>query len=187
MSANDRQVAGSHYKKADGAVQHWDLISDAFGPSYLVGCATKYLFRWRDKNGIQDLEKSLHYIEKLMEVLRKPARPHTIERMRHDNLSVPGYVGMDELIACKALFVAYMLWSTGGSEPEIKDTIGVAHEVVLTLIAKEKAALAKKEETYAPIAQAAFESRAPASDTDGHPVFGDEELPPPTAAQLHPL
>jgi hypothetical protein len=61
-SANDRQVGGSHYQT--GGVQHWDL----FGPDYLIGYATKYM-RWRKKGGVEDLEKAIHVIEKLREVI----------------------------------------------------------------------------------------------------------------------
>jgi hypothetical protein len=61
MSANDYQIGGNHYKT--NGVQHWDL----FGQDYLIGCATKYISRWRNKNGKQDLEKALHYAKKLKE------------------------------------------------------------------------------------------------------------------------
>lgn len=63
--ANDRQVGGEHYKT--GGLEHWDL----FGPEYLMGCATKYVSRWRKKNGVQDLEKAKHYCEKLKESIRQ--------------------------------------------------------------------------------------------------------------------
>ncbi len=63
-SANDRQVGGSHYA---GGVQHWDMI-ELYGVGYLEGCATKYIQRWRLKNGVQDLRKALHYIQKLREL-----------------------------------------------------------------------------------------------------------------------
>lgn len=66
-SANERQVGGAHYQ---AAVQHWDLI-ELHGCGYLEGCATKYLTRWRKKNGLQDLEKSLHYAQKLQELFLK--------------------------------------------------------------------------------------------------------------------
>lgn len=62
-NANARQVAGSHYKVEDG-IQHWDLIDD-HGVGYLEGCASKYVTRWRSKNGLQDLEKCEHYLQKL--------------------------------------------------------------------------------------------------------------------------
>jgi hypothetical protein len=63
-SANDRQVGGSHYA---GKVQHWDLI-ELHGVGYLEGCATKYIQRWRLKNGVQDLNKAAHYVDKLLEL-----------------------------------------------------------------------------------------------------------------------
>jgi len=64
QSANDRQIGGAHYQNA--TVQHWDIMG-LYGHAYYVGNATKYLTRWRKKNGLEDLEKSLHYIDKLRE------------------------------------------------------------------------------------------------------------------------
>lgn len=61
--ANDRQVGGAHYK--DAGFQHWDWAADNFGAGYFLGNITKYATRWRKKNGVQDLEKALHYADKL--------------------------------------------------------------------------------------------------------------------------
>jgi hypothetical protein len=66
MKANDIQIGGDHYK---GSYQHWDFVDDT-GIGYLLGCATKYISRWRNKNGIQDLEKAAHYITKYQEKYR---------------------------------------------------------------------------------------------------------------------
>ena len=66
MQANEKQVGGEHYKTEEGGVQHWDYCSFAEVP-YLEGCASKYVSRWRKKNGLQDLEKAKHYIEKRIE------------------------------------------------------------------------------------------------------------------------
>lgn len=74
MSANDRQVGGDHYKVKDGE-QHWDRIYRLFGPGYLIGCATKYIERYQKKGGEQDLEKAMHYIEKLKELEYGSAPP----------------------------------------------------------------------------------------------------------------
>ena len=63
MSANDIQIGGSHYRK--GKVQHWDWAENI---PYLEGCATKYIGRWRDKEGLKDLLKGLHYLQKIFEV-----------------------------------------------------------------------------------------------------------------------
>lgn len=56
------QVGGTHYAPAD-KYGHWDYVIDA-GIPYLEGNATKYVSRWRDKNGIQDLQKAISYIDK---------------------------------------------------------------------------------------------------------------------------
>lgn len=66
MSANERQVGGSHYQSS---MQHWDFIEDN-GIGYLEACATKYITRHRKKNGLQDLEKADHYVEKLIQLAK---------------------------------------------------------------------------------------------------------------------
>ena len=64
-TANDRQVGGTHYK--DKAIQPWDYIaSNKLG--YLEGNIIKYVSRWQDKGGIEDLRKARHYLDKLIEV-----------------------------------------------------------------------------------------------------------------------
>ena len=63
MNPNDKQVGGSHYQSE---YQHWDFVRLGLHGRYLEGCATKYVSRWRDKGGAQDLEKALHYVEKIM-------------------------------------------------------------------------------------------------------------------------
>jgi len=63
-SANDRQEGGNHYKQFKH--ETWDVILD-WGLGYLDGNAVKYLSRWRHKNGLEDLKKARHYIDKLIE------------------------------------------------------------------------------------------------------------------------
>ncbi len=65
-NANQTQVGGTHYRTE---YQHWDLASD-LELGYFEGQITKYVTRWRSKNGIQDLEKAAHFIAKLREGLR---------------------------------------------------------------------------------------------------------------------
>lgn len=64
--ANDRQEGGSHYKSFK--YETWDVILD-WNLGYLDGNAVKYLSRWRLKNGIEDLKKARHYLDKLIETL----------------------------------------------------------------------------------------------------------------------
>jgi hypothetical protein len=64
--ANAVQVGGEHYRSQ---FQHWDwVIANNLG--YLEGCATKYIARWRKKNGLEDLLKARHYLDKLIEVAK---------------------------------------------------------------------------------------------------------------------
>lgn len=69
MNANERQVGGTHYKVGEEE-EHWDrawrLGFDPF--QYQI---TKYVERWKLKDGIPDLEKALHFIEKYIELARR--------------------------------------------------------------------------------------------------------------------
>jgi len=66
--ANDMQVAGTHYKNK--AIQPWDyIVSNNIG--YLEGNVIKYVSRWRDKGGVDDLKKAQHYLTKLIETQEK--------------------------------------------------------------------------------------------------------------------
>lgn len=76
MGANEYQIGGDHYNKHD--YQHWNLVCDT-NLHYLLGCATKYVSRWRDKNGSQDLIKANHYISKALECDIWPPGMETIE------------------------------------------------------------------------------------------------------------
>jgi len=62
--ANKTQVGGDHYGALE--YQHWDWVCD-IKLHYLLACATKYVVRWRQKNGAEDLRKAIHYIEKAKE------------------------------------------------------------------------------------------------------------------------
>jgi hypothetical protein len=65
MSALNTQVAGSHYKTLK--IQPVENIH-AIGIGYAEGNVIKYLTRWKDKGGIDDLETAKHYIELLIEL-----------------------------------------------------------------------------------------------------------------------
>ena len=66
MEANNKQHGGTHYKKY-GNLQPWDVVVQ-WELGYLEGTALKYIARWRDKNGIEDIQKAIHFLEKLIEV-----------------------------------------------------------------------------------------------------------------------
>lgn len=64
QSARDVQVGGQHYK--DKAMQPWDII-DAWGLDFYEGNVLKYLLRAKFKNGVEDLKKARHYLDKKIE------------------------------------------------------------------------------------------------------------------------
>ena len=68
VTANNRQEGGDHYVKR--AIQPWDYITQN-EMGYLEGCIVKYVSRYKDKNGLEDLLKARHYLEKLIEVVNE--------------------------------------------------------------------------------------------------------------------
>ena len=74
MSALTKQIAGSHYKGK--AIQPVEYVH-ANGIGFFEGNVIKYVTRWRDKNGLDDLEKAKHYIELLIELETRNAKRNT--------------------------------------------------------------------------------------------------------------
>ena len=56
----DRQIGGSHYK--DFVIQPYEFISKN-DLSFFQGNVIKYVCRYLNKNGIEDLNKIIHYCE----------------------------------------------------------------------------------------------------------------------------
>ena len=61
----NKQIGGSHYRKFH--IQPYEFISKN-DLSFFQGCVIKYVCRYKKKNGIQDLEKIIHYCE--LEILK---------------------------------------------------------------------------------------------------------------------
>lgn len=59
------QVGGGHYKCM--AIQPVEYIHANQIP-FIEGCIIKYATRWRNKNGIEDLKKIIHFTELLIEL-----------------------------------------------------------------------------------------------------------------------
>ncbi len=64
----DVQVGGDHYKNFK--IQPAEFI-EVNGLSFLTGCVIKRLCRWRNKDGIRDLEKAIHEIQLMIELEKK--------------------------------------------------------------------------------------------------------------------
>jgi len=63
MSAKDTQVAGDHYSLPIQPIEY--ILANSIG--YCEGNVIKYMTRWQDKGGVEDLRKAKHYIELLIE------------------------------------------------------------------------------------------------------------------------
>jgi hypothetical protein len=68
--AND--ISPDHYA---GSYQVWDFVIK-IPLGYLEGNTVKYVTRWRKKDGMKDLEKAMHYLEKLIENKDLPISPY---------------------------------------------------------------------------------------------------------------
>lgn len=62
------QVGGTHYNVGNGRIEHRHYCA-VVEADYFIGCATKYVQRWRQKGGVQDLLKAKHFVEFEMETL----------------------------------------------------------------------------------------------------------------------
>lgn len=63
--ASASQVGGDHYRSK--TIQPWDYIA-ANHLGFFEGNIVRYITRWRQKGGIEDLKKLIHYAEKLIEL-----------------------------------------------------------------------------------------------------------------------
>jgi len=65
MLSLTKQVGGSHYKKYKVQPIEYAMANNL---NYCQANAIKYVTRYKDKNGIEDLRKAIHNIELLIEL-----------------------------------------------------------------------------------------------------------------------
>ena len=83
--ANETQVGGNHYQT--GGQQHWDLVIP-FELDYFQAAITKYVFRHKKKDGLKDLRKAQHFIQKYIEILEAEELEVTEESARQHAASL---------------------------------------------------------------------------------------------------
>lgn len=66
MSQFDIQVGGDHYKKMP--IQPLEFIAKN-NLDFFQGNVIKYVLRYKDKNGVEDLRKAIHFIEMMIEMM----------------------------------------------------------------------------------------------------------------------
>lgn len=62
--ATDKQVGGSHYQMAIQPIEF--IVKNSI--DFCEGNAIKYICRHQNKNGIQDIDKAIHYLELLKQL-----------------------------------------------------------------------------------------------------------------------
>ena len=98
-SALDEQVGGDHYKKL--GIQPVELIRD-INANFFQGNVIKYVTRYKDKNGIKDLEKAKHYLE-LIEELHPNSNSNKITSYEIDSVNEYIYANKIDTDAAKII------------------------------------------------------------------------------------
>lgn len=68
--ALDTQIGGDHYKKLKIQPMEYSMANGLNACQHTI---IKYVTRYKDKGGIQDLRKAIHTIEMLIEIEEKDA------------------------------------------------------------------------------------------------------------------
>lgn len=63
-SAFSAQEGGDHYKTKGIQPVEYILANDM---TFIEGCVVKYVTRWKDKGGLEDLRKARHFLDMLIE------------------------------------------------------------------------------------------------------------------------
>ncbi len=64
MSAEEKQIGGSHYKSLRIQPMRYSMENNLNACQHTI---IKYVTRYKEKGGVQDLEKAIHCIELLIE------------------------------------------------------------------------------------------------------------------------
>ena len=91
QSALTQQIGGDHYKEL--AIQPVEYIHANSIP-FIEGCIIKYATRWRDKGGLQDLQKIIHFTQLLIDLEFKLDKLPT--SFGQQNMIYPADVGLFE-------------------------------------------------------------------------------------------
>ena len=65
MSALDEQVSGDHYKRMKIQTMEFSMANNLNACQHT---AIKYICRYKDKNGLEDIDKAIHTLELLKEI-----------------------------------------------------------------------------------------------------------------------
>ena len=131
MSAFDQQVGGTHYK-ATGIQPVQFIMANAMG--FCEGNIVKYVTRWRDKGGLDDLCKARHYLEFIQE---SADYRHLVKLLRRSaginkhRISAEEYIEANELPKHEAGVVRHIwVWCINGDEHNLRSAMAWADELL---------------------------------------------------------
>jgi|TARA_Y100000034_G_C6781609_1_gene349428 hypothetical protein len=93
MSKKEKVKHPSHYNKG---IEMWDY-AHSHNLDFFEGNIVKYITRWKDKNGIEDLHKAKQYLDKLIELEEKNI-VITLENTSKDLFDESMYMDLQEKI-----------------------------------------------------------------------------------------
>lgn len=93
---DERQIGGLHYKKCPPEFQHWNLVR-VHNWDYFQAQSIKYIMRYKEKAGIEDLEKALHFVEKMIADFRDKCANTSVSDLLSSTLANPAV--LDQLRA----------------------------------------------------------------------------------------
>ena len=93
MSKKEKVKHPSHYNKG---IEMWDY-AHSHNLDFFEGNIVKYIPRWKDKNGIEDLHKAKQYLDKLIELEEKNI-VITLENTSKDLFDESMYMDLQEKI-----------------------------------------------------------------------------------------
>ena len=65
MSAKNEQIGGDHYKKMKIQTMEFSMANNLNACQHT---AIKYICRYKDKNGLEDIDKAIHTLELLKDI-----------------------------------------------------------------------------------------------------------------------
>ena len=171
--ANKEQVAGTHYQIQP--FQHWDFVLEARIP-YMEGQILKYMSRWRNKNGLQDLKKAGHFYCKLIEWVAEDKfyRGSRVVALSEDEVTAlfMKWVEQNKFPSEDSLVMAFVtMWPFA---PDPKKELARGLELLSELVAKEE--IAREDHIYrlGLLEQEAVWKVCPQCSTPYIPVMGHE-------------
>lgn len=126
-SALDIQVGGSHYKKnAIQPIQY--TTANCMGPSEMN--IIKYITRYKDKNGLEDLRKIRHYVDLHLETVA--SEPAVFRELRSwiatkdlFPISAEDYIVANKIEdpRVKMVIILVTYWRADQAEDDVADTV----------------------------------------------------------------